>query len=79
MRWLLGVKPTDSRRQVNASQQTASQLRPKLPLVPPSSVLEKIQVAPFVLPLAQCFASPEPLQTLSINLGAVPHSAPKQG
>jgi hypothetical protein len=56
-----GVKPTNSRGQADASQQTASQLRLELPLVPPGPVLEEIKAAFFALPLAQCFAAPEPL------------------
>ena len=72
------VKPTDSRWQENTLQQTASQLRLELSFVPPRSVPEEIETAFFALPLAQCFASPEPLQALSVDLGAVAHAAPKK-
>jgi len=75
---LHGLKPTDSRRQADAFQETASQLRLELPLAPPSPVLEEIKPAFLVLLLAQCFASPEPLQALSVDLSAVSHPAPEQ-
>jgi len=79
MEALDSVKPTDSRRQEQTFQQTASQLRLKFSLVRPSPVLEEVEAAFFVLPLAQCFAALEPLQALSVDLSAVPHPAPKQG
>ena len=44
----------------------------------PRSLLDEIKTPFFALPLAQCFASPEPLQALSVNLRAVPHAAPKK-
>ena len=75
---LFRVKPVDSCRQAHAFQQTVPQLRPELPLMPPSPVLDQIESALLVLLLAQHFTPLEPLQALRVDLGAVPNPAPEE-
>src|SRR6202011_2623827 len=67
---LQGVKPMDSCRQAKAGQQTIPQLRLELLLMPPSPVLEEIELAFLVLLLPQHVTPLEPLQALRVDLRA---------